>query len=325
MSGATDVIAVLVNYNGGAGLARCVAALRASDFGDRPIVLVDNASRDGSAHAVVAAVAAAAVVAGPNGGVELIALPRNVGFAAGANVGLRRARERGASELLLLNPDTEVDRGFLAPLRAALAAGAALAGPKLLSPGSPARIWAAGGELTWGRNLALLTGHREEDRGQHDAARDVSFLAGTCWLMSRSAFDRVGGFDESFFLYVEDVDWCARAIATGARLRYEPASRVVHEGSAASGGGYTALRKYLSARNAFVLLRKHGTPARWLRFLAGDVLTLPLAFLYAALRGRPAAARWKARGLLDGWRGRPFAGARRAELLPGEAAAGGGA
>lgn len=312
MSATVSTIAVVVNFNGGAALGRCLASLRASDFGAAPVVLVDNASQDGSARSFAAAAA----------GIELLSLPVNVGFAAGANVGVRRALERGATELLLLNPDTEVDRGFLAPLRVALADGADCAGPKLLSPGAPLRIWSAGGELTWGRNLALLTGHRELDRGQHDRPRDVSFLPGTCWLARRELFERIGLLDEAFFCYVEDVDFCARANGARARLAYVPASRVVHEGSAASGGGYTALRKYLSARNAWHLLRKHGTPARWISFLAGDVLTLPFAFVYAALRGRPGAALWKARGLLDGWCRRPFAGAQRAALLPGEARGG---
>lgn len=309
MSAGEGVVGVIVDYNGGELLDRCVAALRASGFGGAPLVLVDNASRDGSARRV-----------GALPGVVLLELGRNAGFAAGANAGIARALELGARELLLLNPDTEVEAGFLEPLRAALAAGADLAGPKLLSPGEPPRIWSAGGSLTFGRNLARLTGHRELDRGQHDAAADVTFLPGTAWLMRADLPARLGPLDEGYFCYVEDVDFCARALAAGARLRYEPGSRVVHHGSAASGGGYTSLRKYLSARNAFRFLRRHGSAARWLTFLAGDVLTLPFALAYATLRGRPAAALWKARGLLDGWRDRPFEGARRAALLPGEGA-----
>ncbi len=306
---APPLVAVLVNYNSGPALARCLASLRASDFGAAPIVVVDNGSHDGSA---------AVVAAWP--GIEVVPLAVNVGFAAGANVGLRRALELGASEILLQNPDTEVAADFLVPLRAALAGGAAVAGSKLLSPGTPPRLWSAGGELTYGRNLARLTGHREIDRGQHDHATDVTFLPGTVWLLRRDVLEQVGMLDETYFCYVEDVDYCARVAAAGMRLRYEPRSRVVHEGSAASGGGYTPLRKYLSARNAFPFLRRHGTPWRWLRFLVGDVLTLPFAFCYAWLRGRPGAALWKARGLFDGWRGRPFSGARRAALLPGDRA-----
>ncbi len=311
-------IGLIVNYNGGVSLARCVASLRHSDFGARPLLIVDNGSRDGSARAI-AAVA----------GVELLELPRNVGFATGANAGLRRLLEREAGSILLINPDTEVAPDFFAPLQRALEEGASIAGPKLVLPELPEgrhrakvppRIWSAGGRVTFGRNLARLDGHRERDRGQHDVARDVSFLPATVWLARRDLFREVGLFDEAFFCYVEDVDFCVRAVERGCRLRYEPRSRVVHEGSAASGGGYTPLRKYLNAAGGFRLLRKHGTAARWCRFLAGDVLTLPFALVYAALRGRPDAALWKARGLVDGWRGRPFAGARRAALLPGDGA-----
>jgi GT2 family glycosyltransferase len=313
--GAASAAAIVVNYNGGPALVRCLAALRRSDFGGRPVVLVDNASRDGSAKQAAARTSE----------VELLELRKNVGFAAGVNAALPKLLSRGYGSLLLLNPDTEVAPGFFAPLAQALTEGASIAGPKLLlerAPGEagPPLLWSAGGRVTFGRNLALLEGHRERDRGQHDAPRDVSFLPGTAWLARRDVFESVGLLDDSFFCYVEDVDYCVRAAAKGHRLRYEPRSVVWHAGSAASGGGYTALRKYLNAAGGFRLLRKHGTPGRWLRFLAGDVLTLPFALAYAALRGRPEAALWKARGLLDGWRGRAFEGARRAALLPGEAA-----
>jgi GT2 family glycosyltransferase len=316
---------LVVAYNSGARLARCVASLRRSDFGDRPLLVVDNASRDGGAREVAKLA-----------NVELLSLPRNVGFAAGVNAGLTRlldgkdagghAGAAGRSRVdavLLVNPDCEFAPDFFAPLEGALAGGASLVGPKLVSPSSPGesrRIWSAGGRVTFGRNLSTLVGHRELDRGQYDVERDVDLLPGTVWLARRELFAEVGLLDEAFFCYVEDVDFCLRAVAKGRRLRYVPSSMVVHEGSASSGGGYTPLRKYLNARNGFVLLRKHGTFRRWCRFVAGDVLTLPLALVYAALRGRPSAALWKARGLVDGMRRRPFEGARRAALLPGEAA-----
>ena len=312
---AANAAGLIINFNGGDALLRCVAALRRSDFGARPLLVVDNASRDGSPLKLRALF--------PD--VETIVSPENVGFAAGVNAGLKRLLARDVATLLLINPDTEVAADFFLPLARAVAEGAAIAGPKLVSPaperasGSPApprRIWAAGGAVTFGRNVATLFGHRELDRGQHDRPRDVTFLPGTVWLVARPLFDQVGPLDEGFFCYVEDVDFCLRATAGGARLRYEPRSLVVHEGSAASGGGYTALRKYLNSVGAVRLLRKHGTFARWLRFAVGDLLTWPFALLYATLRGRPAAALWKGRGLLDGWRRRPFDAARRAALLP---------
>ena len=99
------------------------------------------------------------------------------------------------------------------------------------------------------------------------------------------------------------------------RDRPQPAPGQVHVGSQASGGGYTPLRKYLNALGSWRLLHKHGTPARWLRFLCCDVASLPLALAYACLQGRPGAAWWKARGLLDGALGRGFSGRSRSQLL----------
>lgn len=305
-SAAASTAGLIVNFNGGEHLLRCVAALRRSDFAARPLLVVDNASHDGSPRTLVSRF--------PD--VELLALPENIGFAAAVNRGLERLLAHDVASILLLNPDTEVAADFFAPLERALADGASIAGPKLVLPGEPRRLWSAGGSVTFGRNLCVLHGHRERDRGQHDVARDVSFLPGTAWLVTRGLFESIGRLDDAFFCYVEDVDFCLRASKAGAKLRYEPRSTVVHEGSAASGGGYTQLRKYLSAAGAWRLLRKHGTPGRWSRFVLGDVLTLPFAVVYALLRGRPRAALWKARGLADGWRGRPFDAGRRAQLLP---------
>jgi N-acetylglucosaminyl-diphospho-decaprenol L-rhamnosyltransferase len=317
---AANAAGLIINFNGGDALLRCVAALRLSDFGARPLLVVDNASRDGSPLKLRNRF--------PE--VELIVEPENVGFAAGVNAGLERLLARDFATILLLNPDTEVAPDFFAPLAQAVAAGAAIAGPKLVSPPSantersaksPRRIWSAGGAVTFGRNLASLAGHREADRGQWDAPRDVTFLPGTAWLVTRALVETIGTLDDGFFCYVEDVDYCLRATESGARLRYEPRSLVVHEGSAASGGGYTKLRKYLNSVGAIRLLRKHGTAARWLRFIGADVLTWPFALVYASLRGRPAAAIWKGRGLLDGWRSRPFDAERRAQLLPEDSTA----
>lgn len=305
----TSAAVLIVNYNAGPVLRDCLQALRSSDAGGWPVLLVDNASRDDSLAAVAREYA----------DVEVHRCERNEGFAAGVNRGLQCLLDRGAEQILLLNPDTVVAKDFAAPLREALRGGAALAGPKLVSPGVPPQLWSAGGQVTFGLNLSVLRGHRQPDLGQFDRAEDVTFLPGTVWLISRETLDRVGLLDEHFFCYVEDVDYCLRVLASGGRIRYEPASRVVHLGSYASGGGYTPLRKYLNALGSVHLLRKHGSPSRWTRFLLCDVLTVPLALLYGFLRRRPAAAWWKVVGLWDGFQGRRFGGVRRARLLPGEA------
>jgi GT2 family glycosyltransferase len=247
----------------------------------------------------------------------VVRLKTNLGYARGMNAGLKLLEQRSTRRILMLNPDTTVDPCFLAPLEQALAEGAGLAGSKLLSPGQPPRIWSAGGEVTFGLNLSRLRGHREVDHRQYDRAEDVTFLPGTVWLLDREVLTGVGYFDERFFCYVEDVDYCLRVIQAGWRIRYVPESVVVHEGSQASGGGYTPLRKYLNALGSWALLRKHGSPMRWATFLLCDVLTAPGALIYGMLRHRPGAAWWKLRGLVDGALNRPFSERRREQLLTG--------
>ena len=304
----SDGSVLLVNYNGGEALLSCLQSLRASDAGECPVLLVDNGSEDGSV----------AQVRSRHPEVEVWSMGGNVGFAAAVNRGLEKLQSRGVATVLLLNPDTEVAPDFYAPLQRAVAEGAALAGPKLLLPGPEQRLWCAGGSVTFGLNLSQLRGHRERDRGRYDTAEDMSFLPGTAWLVPQTTWQSVGLLDERFFCYVEDVDYCLRIAAAGGRIRYEPASRVVHHGSAASGGGYTRLRKYLNALGSVYLMRKHGSPRRWLRFVLADVFTLPLALVYGLMQGRPGAAFWKLRGLWDGLWGRSFGPKRRRQLLTRE-------
>jgi GT2 family glycosyltransferase len=313
---ALDPLGVIVlNWNGGEANLRCLRSLVDAGIPEERIVFVDNASEDGSREAVERAFPRALCVRNSS----------NLGFCAGMNVGLRRALERGDRALLVLNNDVEVEEGFLAPLARALdGEHVGAVGPKVLLPGNERRIWCAGGRIDHRANVSRLRGHGELDRGGFDREEDVDYLPGCALLLRAEALREVGLFDEQFFAYMEDVDLGVRLRAHGWRVRYVPSSSVVHESGSASGGGYAPARKYANALNSVRFLRKHSSLRGWLGLLVFDVLTLPLAFAREALRGgRPAAVLAKARGLVDGWRGRrvdaaSFARAR-AERLRKEA------
>jgi GT2 family glycosyltransferase len=112
-------------------------------------------------------------------------------------------------------------------------------------------------------------------------------------------------FDEGYFAYVEDADFCARAEEAGFRCLYVPGSVLEHPGGGASGGGYGPGRKYLTAHGAARFLRRHGTPSRWASFLVFDVLLWPLLAMIATARGRGSAAVAKFCGTCAGLRGLP--------------------
>ena len=225
-----DVSVVIVSYETRELLARCLAAL-AADPGRRATVetiVVDQASGDGTAAWLLA----------EHSDVRLVALPENVGFGAGNNRGAAVAEGRW---LLLLNSDAFVRPGAIDELvrfgEARPDAGAV--GPRLLWPDGRLQrscrrfptVFRLATEYLYLRKLAprsrALNGFYCGEFA-HDTARRVDWLTGACVLVRRELYERLGGFDEAFFLYSEEVDLLYRASQLGAETWYDPAAEVVH-------------------------------------------------------------------------------------------------
>ncbi|MBA3302382.1 MAG: glycosyltransferase family 2 protein [Acidimicrobiia bacterium] len=280
--------AVVVSWNVRDLLLRCLASLRAD--GIERIVVVDNASSDGSAEA------AAAVP-----GVEVVTLDRNLGYGAGANRGVARTT---SDYVAIVNPDEVVTLGCTAALAAALDGddGLALVGPRLLTndgrtyPSArtfPDLVVAAGhafGYLVWPGN-PFSRRYRMAD-WDHESARDVDWLAGTHLLARRTAWDAVGGFDERYFMYLEDVDLCWRLHRAGWRVRYEPAGEAVHDI-----GRSTDQRPYrmIAAHHHSLVRYAVRTTTGWRRLLLPLIVAslgvrVVLAWAHRFTRRRPHAA-----------------------------------
>lgn len=284
-----DVAAVIVSYNVADLLVRCVASLRAD--GIERIVVVDNASADRSVEAVRAA----------DPEVEVLALSENLGFGAGVNRGVAETTE---PHLLVLNPDVEVEPGSTKVLLDALAAdpGLAVVGPRIETPDGelypsartfPNMVDAAGHaflHFVWPRN-PFSRRYRMLD-WDHGDPRDVDWVAGTHLLARRGAWDEVGGFDESFFMYMEDVDLCWRLQRAGWRVGYEPGARVRH----AIGRSTDQTPYRMIAAHHRSLLRYASRTATGPQRLALPLIAVALgmrtvlAWVQRALRGRPHAA-----------------------------------
>jgi GT2 family glycosyltransferase len=288
--------AVVVNLDGGERNLACVRSLVAEGIAPERIVFVDNGSSDGSVAALRAAF----------GGVRCLCNERNLGYGFGSNRGIREALERGAEFLFLVNNDVTLAPGMLARLLEALGRERALGivGPRVLYPEPSQLVWCAGGLMTYRQNLSTLIGHRRPDGPEYHVTREVDYVAGCAMLVKRAVFERAGLLDGDFFGYHEDVDFCLRARAAGFGVRLVGDVACRHAPHSTTGGGYNPRRKYMMGVNTVWFLRRHGTPARWLSFLAFDVLTLPAAWAYRALRGEGGAVLAKARGTLDGLRGR---------------------
>jgi len=256
----TSISVVIVNWNAGDQLQACLDSFGAAVGGLRPgqsldeVVVVDNASRDGSAdHLTLAA-----------GRLRVIRNEQNRGFAAACNQG---AAGLGSDLVLFLNPDTKLFANSLSAPMAFLAApehsGVGIVGVQLLDEsGTIARSCSryprpgqfASAVVGLDRVLPR-TGHamREWD---HRQTRDVDQVIGAFFLVRRSLFEALQGFDERFFVYFEEVDFAARAGKSGQRSVYLTEAQAWHRG-----GGTTdqvkGLRLFYSLRSRLLYSAKH--------------------------------------------------------------------
>jgi len=215
------------------------------------ILLVDNASSDGTVEAVAREFPAASIVSNST----------NLRFAGGNNVGIRIAMERGADFVLLLNNDTTVDPGFLDALVAgASGASIGMTGPKIYFYDDPKRLWYAGGRIEFWKGWISHIGVREPDSGQYDTPVETQYISGCCVLVKKEVVERVGMLDEAYYIYGEDADWCVRATRAGYVLRYIPTAKIWHKLSVSAGGHLSWFKNWNKLKSQF---RVMGRYARW--------------------------------------------------------------
>lgn len=288
---------VVVTWNGWHRMPGCLESLRAVEAPPLTVHVVDNGSRDGTAE----------LVEGTGEEIRLHRLPRNLGFAAGANAGIRAALEEGATHVLLMNDDARLRPDAVDALARAAERrpDCGLYGGRIYRSLESGVLWCCGVSLGWWPNLARLRGHGRRNGRLYTREEEVDALTGCGLLIAREVVERVGLLDEGYWVYVEDADLCARARRAGFRPLYVPGAVLEHPGSGSTGGGYSPARKYLTAHGSVRFLRRHGTAALWTSFLLLDLLPWPLLLLAALPRGRTRGALQKGRGLLHGLLGRP--------------------
>lgn len=236
---------VVVTYNSGSAVADRLRTVAGELGPGDELIVVDNASSDGTA----------AAVAGAGLDVDLVRSPANLGFAAGCNLGAERA---SGALLLFLNPDVVPERGAIAALRSS---GEWDAWQGLITYPDGETVNSAGGEVHY---LGISwAGGCERPVESHDAAREVGFASGACLMLRRAEWEALGGFEPSYFMYCEDVDLSLRVRLRGGRVGIEPGARFRHDYSFQKGAQkwrflernrwYTIVRTYPGPLLAAVL------------------------------------------------------------------------
>jgi len=317
----SDLSIVLLTWNGRELALACLASIERALRGPQPALaletlVVDNGSHDGTVEAVRKRFPWA----------QVVALPRNVGFAAGNNAGLARA---GGRHVALLNNDTEVLPGCFEACVRFLDAhpDVGVVGPQLLHPdgrlqnsihNAPTLL----GELVPRGVLETLWPRRfPSKRYRHDGPLDVEAVLGACMVVRREALAEVGPLPEDYFFFLEETDWLFAMRAAGWRVVHLPEARLVHIHGATTKKRVPLATRIEYHRSLYRFFRKRRGPAQ-----AAAVVGLRLALLVLALVAlAPLAlvvprerARWRERAAILAWhlRGCPpswgLAGARTA-------------
>lgn len=270
----SKVAAVVVNHNSGKLLEECLAALANQSFRPKKIIVVDNASTDGSADNIEIRYA----------NTKLIRLNRNVGFAEGNNIAV--AETVDCDWLALVNPDAFVESSWLQSLldRVASYPEYAFFGSRMLSGQDRARFDGVG-DVYHVSGAHWRRGHGIVEKGRYLESKEIFASCAAAALYRREAFVEVGGFDASFFCYAEDVDLGFRLRLRGYKCLYVSDAVVYHVGSAIT-GRRSDFTVYHGHRNlVWTYFKNMPGPLFWL-YLPQHLLLNLVSIVWFALRGQ---------------------------------------
>jgi rhamnopyranosyl-N-acetylglucosaminyl-diphospho-decaprenol beta-1,3/1,4-galactofuranosyltransferase len=278
-------VAVTVAWNCRERVLALLAALRRE--GAPPVVVVDNGSADGTAAAVRERFPEA----------ELVALRRNTGGAGGFAIGMRHALLAGAERLWLLDSDALPLPGCRAALERTFAPGVGAVAARIVTEEDPPRIQECGAMLhrLTGKPLFIGAGLPAD---APLPAREVDYAAACCLMLDAAAVRRAGIFDPRWFIFFDDVEFCARLRRRGFAIRTAPDARATHPWHGAK--PIAPWRAYYAVRNQIAYHLGHcSRPVAWMRSLYWTLYGLRIAG--AAKRIAPAVSDAALHGIADGW------------------------
>jgi GT2 family glycosyltransferase len=243
-----SVLVIILSFNCKADTRLCLESLQAQAVRDFDILVVDNHSTDG----------APALLKAEFPQVEMVEMAENRGWAGGNNAGISLAMARGYGFVCLLNSDTVVTDGAIGTLRAAAQA----IGPCLLHPAIAYADRSQGMQLS---HETLGGGQRVEAFAPHRIF-EMDHAYGACLFVDITIFQRIGLFDERFFLQLEETDFFCRAQRAGFRAYLAEAALIIHAESKSFGGSTTPVKLYYTTRNRCLLTEKHD--ATWRGYVA---------------------------------------------------------
>lgn len=290
---------IILNWNGKEDTLACLESLKHvyTHHIQMTTVVVDNASHDGSVEAIKEKF--------PN--VEIVQNTENFGFAKGNNRGIEYALQQGADYLFILNNDTLVNKYCIEEMVhiAQLHKHVGIVSPKIyFAPGFEYHkdrysehekgkvLWYAGGQIDWNNVYGVHRGVDEVDKRQYDTVDQLDFASGCAVLVKREVFERVGMFDEKFFLYFEDTDLSMRVKKAGFTILFAPKAIVWHKNAGSAGGSGSKLQDYYTTRNRMLFGMRYAP------------LRTKIALVRESLRLLKSGREWQKQGIKDFYLGK---------------------
>lgn len=249
---------IVLNFNGINDTLACLDSLKKINSKmSNYIIVVDNASQDDSLAKL-----------SKIKNIELLKNHKNLGFSAGMNVGIKYALKKGFDAVIILNNDTIVDENFLKDIEG-VAKKADIISPMIyFYPGYEFHkdkykksdlgkvIWYGGGVIDWNNIIGQHVNVDKVAKEEFKKDTPTDFATGACMFIKREVFEKIGFFDESYFLYLEDMDFCVRAKKAGYKIMVAASARVWHKNAQSTGGSGSNYQDFYISRNRIYFASK---------------------------------------------------------------------
>ena len=238
---------VILNWNGYEDTSECIISLQKITYDNYQIVVVDNGSDVEDINRLKNNF--------PN--VKILRSDVNLGFTGGNNLGIKNSFEKKIDFILLLNNDTIVEPNFIQPLLDIFEnnPNVGIVAPQINYFDEPKKVWTEGGRISKIRGSGFAYSERYDD-GKIKDDKEVTFVSGCCMLIKKEIFEKVGVFDDNFFLYVEDADLCYRTTQAGYKIIVSHNSKIYHKVSSSTKENLSLLPLYYVTRNRLYFASK---------------------------------------------------------------------
>ena len=235
----------ILNWNGGDTLSQCINSILSNDASNFRITVIDNGSIDKSIENL-------------DSQIGVVQLEKNHGFSVGYNLGINKCLSKDDEYIILLNYDTTVDSNFISSITNQISKNGSdyIYGVKILYDDNRNLLWYGGGVANLSKGVISHIGIRENHEN-YSCQTETDYVTGCCMIIHKDNYLKLGGFDQSFFMYNEDVDLCLRAKEIGINCIYIPSAMIYHKVSLSTGGNYSIKKILLKFKSSYTLFRKY--------------------------------------------------------------------